>query len=355
MNEETWEQRVIRTAASIPVLDKAAMNIAIEHLNNLTKPQGSLGKLEQIAIQLSGITGQLFTAMDRRAVVVMAADHGVCEENVSAYPAEITAQMVNNIASGGAAINVLARQAGADVICVDIGVNGVVGHSAVMPRKIREGTANIVHAPAMERDEAARALVVGIELAETLTDQGYALFATGEMGIGNTTASSAVASVLCSVDPVLVVGRGTGIDVTTQRHKIAIVEQAIQLHAPDAGDPLDVLSKIGGLEIAGLAGLIIGAAAKQRPVVIDGFISSVAALAAVRIAPAAAAYLIPSHLSEERGHAKVLTALQLSPFIQMDMRLGEGTGAALCFHLIEASQRIMREMATFSSAGVTRG
>lgn len=346
--------KLVETVALIRPLDEDAKAEAARYLDTLTKPPGSLGKLEDIAVQLAGIEGSLALDVSRKAVVVMAADHGVCEEGVSAFPAEVTPQMVMNFLHGGAAINVLARQAGADVVCVDIGVNADLAHESLHVRKVRKGTANIARGPAMSREEAIEAISHGIELAEKLADEGYRLLATGEMGIGNTTPSAAMLTVLANIEPELAVGRGTGVDDAGVRRKQMTVRRAIAANAPDAGDPLDVVSKLGGLEIAGLAGVVLGAAARRLPVVVDGFIASVAALTAVRIAPNAREYLLPSHVSHESAHRLVLERLGLAPMLDMRMRLGEGTGAALAFHLVEAAVRIPREMATFDSAGVSR-
>ncbi len=342
------------TIARIRPLDESARAEAARHLDTLTKPPGSLGKLEDIVVQLAGIAGSLELDVSRKAVVVMAADHGVCEEGVSAFPAEVTPQMVTNFLHGGAAINVLARQAGADVVCVDIGVNADLAHESLHVLKVRKGTANIARGPAMSREEAILALSHGIGLADQLADDGYRLLATGEMGIGNTTPSAAMLAAFANIDPELAVGRGTGVDDAGVRRKRDTVRKALAANAPDASDPLDVLSKLGGLEIAGLAGVILGAAARRVPVVVDGFIASIAALTAVRIAPNARHYLLPSHVSQELGHRLVLEQLGLAPMLDMGMRLGEGTGAALAFYLVEAAVRIAREMATFDSAGVSR-
>ncbi|EFM13161.1 nicotinate-nucleotide/dimethylbenzimidazole phosphoribosyltransferase [Paenibacillus curdlanolyticus YK9] len=336
-------------------LDDEAMRMTDVRLGNLTKPPGSLGKLEDIARQLAGITGEVDPDLSRKAIIVMAADHGVCAEGISAFPADVTPQMVMNFLSGGAAVNVLAKQAGADVVCVDIGVNAELEHPDLYARKLMHGTNNMAQGRAMEHDTAVQALLTGIELVETLWNKGYRLFATGEMGIGNTTASAAVMSVLTGCSPEEAAGRGTGIDDARLAHKIEVIRRSIAINEPNVEDPFDVLGKIGGLEIAGLAGVILGAAARRCPVVIDGFISSAAALIAARMAPDAVQYMIGSHLSNEQAHKKLLDAIGLAPVIHLDMRLGEGTGAALCFHLIEAAQRLLREMATFDSAGVSRG
>ncbi|QYR19687.1 nicotinate-nucleotide--dimethylbenzimidazole phosphoribosyltransferase [Paenibacillus sp. sptzw28] len=349
------EEALAKIIAGIRPLNREAVEAAERHLDSLTKPPGSLGKLEAIAMQLAGITGEPAADLSQRAVIVMAGDHGVCEEGVSAFPAEVTAQMVNNFLEGGAAVNVLARQAGALVCCVDIGVNADFDHPLLMSRKIRRGTANMTRQAAMTREEAVSAILAGVELVEQLAERGYRMFATGEMGIGNTTASSALCAVLGGIAVDDAVGLGTGIDEQRRLHKVDVVRRAIELNAPDPKDPLDTLAKVGGLEIAGLVGVILGAAVNRCPVVIDGFISSSAALAASLIAPQAVPYMIGSHLSREQGHLKLLARIGLSPMIHLDMRLGEGTGAVLSFHFVDAALSIMREMATFESAGISRG
>lgn len=337
---------------------------ANDHLNQLTKPQGSLGKLEDIARQVAGITGEVKPLFNKKAVIVMAGDHGVCEEGISAFPAEVTPQMVLNFLHGGAAVNVLARHAGADVVCVDMGVNADLEHPNLVSRKVRKGSRNMAREAALTLEETVQAIEAGAELVDELVQKGYRLFATGEMGIGNTTASAAILCALGGVDAEISVGRGTGIDDAKWLHKRTVVNKALQVNglhpAKDnairaSGDfALEVLSKVGGLEIAGLVGVILGAAKNRCPVVVDGYISSAAALVASRLAPLSASYMLASHLSQEQGHAKMLETVGLSAMLQMDMRLGEGTGAVLAFNLIEAAGKIMREMATFESAGVSR-
>lgn len=343
-----------RTVSRIRPFNAKLAEQADLHSGHLTKPPGSLGKLEEIACRLVGATGEMWPDLSRKAVIVMAADHGVCEEGISAFPQEVTGQMVLNFLNGGAAVNVLARQAGADVYCVDIGVKSDVQGSGLINRKVKHGTDNMAVGPAMKRDEAVMAMMAGVHLVEELYNQGYRLFATGEMGIGNTTASAAVVSVLTDLPPEETVGRGTGIDDTGRLRKVEVVKRAIAVNRPDNADAIDVVAKVGGLEIAGLIGVIIGAAANGCPVVIDGYISSAAALAAVRITSLVKPYLFASHLSQEQGHAKLLEALELSPLLHLDMRLGEGTGAVLSFSLLDASLKLMQEMATFDSAGVSR-
>lgn len=342
------------TVAKIGDLDEKMMAEIRVHQNNLTKPPGSLGVLEEISVQLAGITGQKFPVTTKKVVVVMAGDHGVVEEGVSAYPKEVTPQMVLNFAHGGAAINVLSRHAGAAVVVVDVGVAVPVENSQVLSRKVKPGTANMAHGPAMTRDEAIQALEVGIKTAIDLVSEGYNLLATGEMGIGNTTASSAIIAAFLGISAREVTGRGTGLDQEAVSKKERVIDQALAVNKPDPREPLDVLAKVGGLEIAALAGLILGAAARRTPVVIDGFISTAAALVAAKIAPKSLNYMIASHCSAEMAHRKLLTYLNLKPVLELEMRLGEGTGAVLAFHLIEASLKIVKEMATFESAGVSK-
>jgi len=352
--KQSAEQQVTTTAKAIGLLDETAMAQAAARLDSLTKPPGSLGALETLAVRLAGIQQEALPMIQRKAIVVMAADHGVCEEGVSAYPAAVTPQMALNIAAGGAAVNVLAKQAGAEVHCIDVGVAAELKHPAIWHRKIRPGTANMAQGAAMSRDEASRAVLTGIEVAGELADRGVELLGTGEMGIGNTTASAALCAVLGEIPLELATGLGTGITEEARRSKQEVIARAIATNRPDPDDPLDTLAKVGGLEIAALAGLIIGGAARRLPVVLDGFISTAAALVALRLAPAAAPYVLPSHLSQERGHARLLESLGLEPPLRLGMRLGEGTGAVLAFHLVEAASRIMHEMATFESAGVSR-
>jgi nicotinate-nucleotide--dimethylbenzimidazole phosphoribosyltransferase len=341
------------TVSQIGDLDRAAMERVQRREDSLTKPQGSLGVLERIAAQLGGITGKDVPEVGKKAIVVMAGDHGVVAEGISSFPQEVTVQMVYNFINGGAAINVLGRHAGAAVFVADLGVAALIDHPQVIPKKVRPGTANMAAGPAMTRTEAIRALEAGIELAGQLADQGYQMLATGEMGIGNTTASSAMIAAFLGKPATAVAGRGTGLDEQAVSRKAAVIERAIAVNRPDPRDPLDVLAKVGGLEIGGLAGLILGGAARRVPVVIDGFISSTAALVAARIAPKSVSYMIASHCSAEMAHRQLLETLGLKPVLELEMRLGEGTGAALAFHLVEASVKILREMATFESAGVS--
>lgn len=337
----------------IQPLDEQAMRMAVERQNQLTKPAESLGVLEEISVKLAGMTGNIINDVSNKTVVVMAGDHGVTAEGVSAFPSEVTPQMVINFIRGGAAINVLARHAGAKVIVVDIGVAAPIDDPNVLSKKIRHGTANFAKEPAMTRDEAVKAIETGIEIAYRDIENGTNLLATGDMGIGNTTPSSAILIALTGKPVDGLVGRGTGINDGILDHKKKVVADAIDLLKPDKNDPIDVLAKVGGLEIGGLAGLIIGAALKRVPVIIDGFISGAAALIAGRLNPQCINYMIASHVSVEPGHKIILEELGLKPMLYMDMRLGEGTGATLAMIMVEAATKIMKEMATFAEAGVS--
>lgn len=338
----------------IPPLSAEAREKALARLDELTKPPGSLGRLEEIAAQLAAITGQPLPPPPAKAAVLMAADHGVVEEGVSAYPQEVTAQMVANFARGGAAMSVLSRHVGAELVVVDVGVaTDLPPLPGVLDRKVAYGTRNFTRGPAMTPEEARRAVAVGLEVAGEVVRRGAGLIALGDMGIGNTTASAAVLAAFSGRPPAEVAGRGTGIDDVRLANKVCVLERALEINRPDPGDAWDVLAKVGGLEIAGLAGVAIGAAAARRPVVLDGFISGAAALVAVGLAPAVRDYLLASHLSAEPGHRLMLELLGLKPILVMDMRLGEGTGAALAMPIIEAALKILREMATFGEAGVS--
>jgi len=342
------------TIDGIRPLDTAAMAAAEARQGILTKPPLALGRLESLSIRLAGITGNPLPSTARKAVAVMAGDHGVVAEGVSAFPAEVTPQMVLNFLAGGAAINVLGRQVGARVIVTDVGVAADMGNVAgLRHRKVRPGTANMAAGPAMTREEAIRAFEVGIELVEEEAANGLDLIATGEMGIGNTTPSSAIIAALTGLPVARVTGRGTGINDAGLAAKIAAIELALTINTPDPLDPIDVMAKVGGLEIAALAGVVLGAAAHRVPVVMDGFISGAAALTAARLCRAAADYILPSHLSVEIGHQVVFAELGLTPLFDLEMRLGEGTGAALAMFIIDAAAKILSEMATFESAGVS--
>jgi nicotinate-nucleotide--dimethylbenzimidazole phosphoribosyltransferase len=340
------------TIAQIAAPDEAAATEAQRLLDDKTKPRRSLGRLEDLACRIAGARGTPCPPLPTKAIVVMAADHGVADEGVSAYPAEVTAQMLLNFARGGAAINVLSRQVGARLVVVDLGTRTPIDVPEVLSRRIGPGTRNFTAGPAMTRDEAVRALEVGIELAGVLSADGIDLIGLGEMGIGNTTAASALTAAFSGLDPAEVTGRGTGIDDAGWARKVAAIRRALAAN-PVGGDPLETAAALGGFEILGLAGVVLGAAARRIPVVVDGFITAAAALVAVWLAPVAAGYLIASHRSVEVGHRVLLAALHTAPLLDLDLRLGEGSGAALAMPLCEAAVRILREMATFSAAGVT--
>lgn len=342
------------TIKKIGELDRQAQKRTRLRLDDLTKPPGSLGMLEEVVVKIAGITGKWMPSLEKKAVIVMAGDHGVVAEGVSAFPQEVTSQMVHNFLRGGAAINVLSRHAGTKVVCVDIGVAAPLEEPALLSRKIAPGTNNIAQGPAMTLEEARKAIEVGIEVATQQIATGVELLATGDMGIGNTTPSTAILAAFTGFPVSLIAGKGTGLDDRALQHKVEVIERALRVNKPDPRDGLDVLSKVGGFEIGGLAGVILGAAASRVPVVIDGFISGAAAMIARALAPRVVDYIIASHLSEEPGHKIMLKWLGLEPMIQMRMRLGEGTGAVLAFHLIEAGLRILREMATFSEAQVSK-
>jgi nicotinate-nucleotide--dimethylbenzimidazole phosphoribosyltransferase len=351
----TPDSRLTALAASITAPDASAMQLAKVRQDELTKPTGSLGRLEELAIQLAGITRLAVPPVPRaKAVIVMAADHGVAEEGVSAYPQAVTAQMVLNFLRGGAGINVLARAAGARVVVVDIGVaSELPPHPELCICRLGPGTRNLLREPAMSRAQAEAAIEMGVSVLEREVARGLDLVGTGDMGIANTTAASAVVAALTGRPPAEVVGRGTGIDDATYARKVRLIDAALALHRPEALDPLDVLAKVGGFEIGGLAGVILAAAAHRIPVVLDGFISGAAALVAVSLAPACAPYLIAAHRSVEVGHRVVLDRLALRPLLELDLRLGEGTGAALAMPIIAAALRVHRDMATFAQARVS--
>jgi nicotinate-nucleotide--dimethylbenzimidazole phosphoribosyltransferase len=342
------------TIRDIRPLDKDCMSQAKARQDNLTKPTGSLGRLEDLSIQMAGIQDQPLPRIKNKAVIVMAADHGVVAQGTSAYPQEVTAQMVMNFLHGGAAINVISRQIGARVAIVDM---GVIGELAVTPdlisRKIAPGTRDMCAGPAMTTAQAIQSIETGIEIVSSEVRKGLDIVATGEMGIGNTTASAAICSVMTGHKPADVTGRGTGLDDSQLKHKIIMVEKALTLHNLSPDKTMDVLSRVGGFEIGGLAGVILGAAAHRVAIALDGYISGAAALIAAGLCPQVKDYLIAGHCSCEPGHKYLLQHLGLKPLLDLNLRLGEGTGAALGISLVEAACRILSEMATFAEAGVS--
>lgn len=342
------------TLKNIKEINEEFYIVAQKHIDNLTKPIGSLGRLEEFARRLVAITENKNPVLDKKVIFTFAGDHGVTDEGVSAYPREVTRQMVFNLLKGGAGINVLARHAGAEVVIVDIGVDyDFADTDRLMKFKVVRGTRNFTKEPAMTRQDAIRCIDVGIDLANGYTKKGYKIFGTGEMGIGNTTPSSAIASVLTGRPVSEVTGKGTGISDESLKNKIKIIEDGIKLNNPNPDDPIDVLSKVGGAEIGGIAGIVLGAAANRIPVVIDGFISTAGALIAYCIEPKTGDYIFAAHNSVETGHKAMLDKMGLSPIIDLNLRLGEGTGAALAMLLIEAGLKIYKEMATFGEAGVS--
>ncbi|MHB9004569.1 MAG: nicotinate-nucleotide--dimethylbenzimidazole phosphoribosyltransferase [Coriobacteriia bacterium] len=350
----TYEAKLNECIASIRPTDPAAEERAWERLDSLTKPPRSLGVLEQVAARVARIQETDHPDVSRKVIVLAAGDHGVVEEGVSPFPQDVTWQMVANFVAGGAAINQLAGSVGAELRLYDVGVARDISNlPGVRIEKVAPGTANMARGAAMTREQAAQAVLVGVSAAYDAITDGAQVLGTGEMGIGNSTAASALTSAFTGVAPVRVVGPGTGLDDAGVRHKVDIVEQALRVNGCDTLDPLGVLAAVGGLEIAALAGVVLGAAARGVCVVSDGFISGAAALSAIRLCPTASEYLFPSHLSVEPGHAVVLEALGMRPVLSLDMRLGEGTGAALALGIIDSACHMLSGMATFAEAGVS--
>jgi nicotinate-nucleotide--dimethylbenzimidazole phosphoribosyltransferase len=330
------------------------MEKASSRQDSLTKPQGSLGVLEELSIQLAGIQDKAIPQIRDKAVIVMAGDHGVVQEKIGNWPQEVTAQMVANIISGGAGINIIACQVGARVVMVDMGTaTDLKSLPNLINKKVGYGTCNIASGPAMTGELAKQALETGIELVNVEAEKGLDIVGTGDMGIGNTTPSSAICAVFTGRTVEEVTGRGTGLTDGQLSNKVNVIKRALSVNEPDSGKPLEVLAKVGGFEIGGLAGVILGAAARRIPVVIDGFISGAAALIAATICPTVKGFLIAGHLSAEPGHRIMLEHLGLKPLLNLYMRLGEGTGAALGIFLAETAARILGDMATFAEAGVS--
>ena len=344
------------TLAAIKPLDPALLAAAQAKLDNKTKPLGSLGRLEEFGRRFAAISGTLEPDTSQKVIFTFAGDHGVVEEGVSAFPKEVTPQMVFNFLAGGAGVNVLARHSGVEVLVVDVGVDYDFGDlPGLIQKKVRRGTANFANGPAMSREEAVAAIEVGIELARQAKQQGVTMLGTGEMGIGNTTPSSAIIAAFSGKSVTEVTHRGTGINDAALANKVRVIEEGLRINAPDPKDPLDVLTKVGGLEIAAIAGLVLGAAANRIPVVVDGFISTAGALVAWELQPLVRDYLFAAHQSVEIGHRFILERLGVEPILDLKLRLGEGTGAALAMGLIEAGAKVLKEMATFEQAGVSEG
>lgn len=337
---------------AVSPLNEAAQILARERQARLAKPPGSLGRLEELSIQLAGITGQVHNRMEKRHLLVFAADNGVVAEGVSSAPQSVTLMQTVNLTRAKTGASVLAKHFGCGITVCDVGVNADIRERAVLDRKIAYGTRNMAHGPAMTREQAIQAILTGIELA-LATDAD--VLGVGEMGIGNTTTSSAVLSVLLDADADAVTGRGGGITDDSFRRKKAVIRQAIEVNRPDKNDVVDVLAKVGGFDIAAMCGAFVGAAASRRPVVIDGFISAVAALCAVKLCPNVRGYLIPSHASYEIGYKLAMDAMELEPLFLLGMRLGEGSGCPLAFQILDAACAIMNDMATFDQAGIDDG
>ncbi len=341
---------------NIKPINQEVLKAAQERLDSLTKPKGSLGMLEELGKRFVAIRGSLAARVEKKAVFIFAADHGVTEEGVSAFPKEVTAQMVYNFLRGGAGINVIAKHTGADVVVVDMGVDHFFQPTpGIFHAKVRMGTENMAKGPAMSREDALESIRMGVEVAFTYAAKGYNLFAAGDMGIGNTTPSSAIFSVLIGKPSEEVTDRGTGIDEETLHRKIEVVKRSLEINRPDPYDPVDVLTKVGGLEIGGIAGLILGGAALSIPVVVDGFISTAGALIAAALCPTVKDYIVCGHKSAVLGHQAALEWLGCRPLLNLNMRLGEGTGAAIGMWLIELGEKILHDMATFEEAQVAEG
>jgi len=341
------------TLAKIQPVDEGFIAKAQAKLDNKTKPPGSLGRLEEMARRLAAITEDLSPDTAKKVIFTFAGDHGIVEEGVSLYPKEVTPQMVLNFLRGGAGVNVLARHVGAEVRVVDVGVDfDFEPAPGLIMRKVAKGTRNFAKGSAMTREEAVAALEVGIELADQAKKEGVALVGTGEMGIGNTSPSSAIIAALAGCTVREVTHRGTGINDEALERKIGVIQAGLTLNRPNPEDPLDVLAKVGGLEIAGIAGLVLGAAANRIPVVVDGFISTAGALIASELHPHVRDYIFAAHSSVEIGHRMMLERIGVQPILDLQFRLGEGTGAALAMGLIEAGAKVLKEMATFAEAGV---
>ncbi len=341
-----------KTVAGIRPAYEESKKEAAERLDKLVKPIGSLGKLEDIAVKISGITGKQKNSFEKKVTIIMASDNGVVEEGVSAAPQAVTALMTINFLKGITGVCVLSKHAGADIRVVDIGVGSDLKYPGLISRKIRKGTSNMAKGPAMSREEAISAIETGIEMVSQLVKEGYSLFGTGEMGIGNTSTASAVAMAFLGCSSEEAVGKGVGLTEEGYANKKSVIERAISINKPDSNDPIDVLSKVGGFDIAGMTGCFLGAAYCRVPIVIDGFISAAAALAAYRINPLVRDYIIPSHLSEEPGYSLVINEIGLKPLLDLNMRLGEGSGCPLAFNIIEAAEAIISDMATFEEATI---
>ncbi len=348
------QMKLEQAIKSIKPLNKNIMEQAQKRLDNLTKPLGSLGRLEMIAKQIVGITGQLMPDVSKKRIIIMCADNGVTDKGVSSCPKSVTKEVTINFTKGITGINVLSKEAGAKICIVDIGVDADIEEKGILNKKIRKGTWDISEGPAMTREEAVRAIEIGIETVAEMKKAGVTLLGTGEMGIGNTTTSSAVAIAITGMPLEKMVGKGSGMTKEGYNNKIEVIRQALCTNKPAPMDGIDVLAKVGGFDIAGLAGCYIGAAAFQIPILMDGFISCAAALAAITIEPRVREFIIPSHGSAEPGTKGIFEALNMEPLLNLGMRLGEGTGAAIGFHIIDAAMAAYTEMGTFEQAHIEK-
>jgi len=345
-------EKVTAYISQIKALDESAMEKAKERLDSLVKPPGSLGVLEDIAMRLSGISGEMYYDPGKRCVIIMCSDNGVVEEGVAAAPQAVTHMQTLNFTRGLTGVTAIAKQFNTDLIIVDVGVNADIDHPLIINRKIRKSTSNIAAGHAMTYEEAEQAILTGIEMAESAVKQGCNLLGAGEMGIGNTTTSAAILCALTGLSPESVTGKGAGLKDEAYRRKVEVIREAIENNKPDAKDPIDVLAKVGGFDLAAMAGVFIGAAYMKKPVVIDGFISIVAALAACRMNPLVKQYMFASHESQEPGYVHAMKALGLEPSLKLNMRLGEGSGCPIMFGVIDAACAIMRDMGTFEQANI---
>ncbi|MGE5627059.1 MAG: nicotinate-nucleotide--dimethylbenzimidazole phosphoribosyltransferase [Solirubrobacterales bacterium] len=340
------------TLAGIAPADNEAINNAMSRIDGLAKPIGSLGTLETISAKIAGITGKVFNKMSNRNIIVMCADNGVVDEGVSACPKSITAILTENLTKNSTGVTILSEFTGTNVTVVDIGVDAVIKNPLIVDKKIAMGTKNMAKGPAMTYDEAVSAIEAGIEIVDKLSSDGVDIFGTGEMGIGNTTTSAAVLSALSGLSPDITAGKGAGLNDEQYENKKRVIKQAIDINKPDSKDPVDVIAKVGGFDIAGMCGCFLGAAKNRKPIVIDGFISSAAALCAVRLNPNVRDYLISSHLSEEPGAAYMMKEIGLEPMLNLHMRLGEGSGCPLAFQIIDSALYAIEKMPTFGEADI---
>ncbi|WDV47574.1 nicotinate-nucleotide--dimethylbenzimidazole phosphoribosyltransferase [Clostridiaceae bacterium M8S5] len=340
------------TLKKITSLDEEAMSITRERIDNLIKPIGSMGKLEDIAVKLSGITGELHPKVDKKAIIVLAGDHGVCEEGIAKSDQIVTAMQTINFTKGLTGVCAVGKLVGADIISVNVGVKHEIDNKDVINKVIRRGTNNIKKGPAMSREEAIRSIEIGIEVAIEQIKKGKNILATGEMGIGNTTPTTAILSAIAGYTPEEITGIGANLPVERLQNKIDVIKTAIKVNKPNPSDAIDVLAKVGGFEIGAMAGVMIAGAAYKVPVVIDGYISTISAILACTLEPKVKEYLLPSHKSHEKGAKYATQYLGLNPMLDMDMRLGEGSGAALAFNIIESATYMNKEMITFAEAGI---